>query len=230
MKTFKISFIALIFLILSCSKDDEPTPAPAPILDPTSVTDIDGNIYPVLKICGKFWMTENLRTTKYNDGGIIPTGLSNTGWAETTIGACAIYGDVVANNIIYGKLYNWYAANNIKLAPTGWHVASDAEWTSLVECLGGTSVAGGKMKSTSGLWVAPNTGATNSSGFNCLPGGFKSYLSASYGLLGSSANFWGSNQRNLTQGEYLDLRANFASVSLNGANKTFGYSVRCLKD
>ena len=228
MKTIKFLLCTIILIISSCSKDDEPTPAPIP--EPTTVTDIDGNVYPISKICGKFWMTENLRTAKYNDGTIIPTGLNNTAWTATTTGACAIYGDVNANNIIYGKLYNWYAANNIKLAPIGWHVATEAEWIALVDCLGGTSVAGGKMKSTSTLWNAPNLGADNSSGFNGLPSGFKSSINATYYSRGNEANYWGSNERNATQGEYLDLKSDFASVSFNGANKTFGYAVRCIKD
>jgi uncharacterized protein (TIGR02145 family) len=230
MKTTKLRlFIVLLIMTftLSCSKDDAP---PTPIPDPTSVTDIDGNVYPVSKICGKFWMTENLRTTKYNDGTTIPTGLSNTAWAATTTGACAVYGDLTANNIIYGKLYNWYAANNTKLAPTGWHVATEAEWIALIDCLGGTSVAGGKMKSTSSLWNTPNAGANNSSGFNCLPTGFKTYATGEYFALLNVASFWGSDQRNVTQGEYLELRYDFESVSFNGANKTFGYAVRCIKD
>ena len=231
MKTIKIQSLVLLlisFFMLSCSKDDEPVPAPVP--DPPSVTDIDGNVYPILKICDKFWMIENLRTTRYNDGTTITTGLSNASWASTTAGACAIYGDITANNITYGKLYNWYAANNIKLAPSGWHVATEAEWIALIDCLGGTSVAGGKMKSTSALWLAPNTGANNSSGFSCLPSGFRSYSSGSYASLGNVAYFWGSNERNATQGEYLDLRYDFASVAFNGANKTFGYAIRCVKD
>ena len=229
-KTLNNFFLALVMISMtittSCTKENFPVLV-AP--DPTSVTDVDGNVYPVAKICDKFWMLENLRTTKYNDGTIIPTGLSNTEWGNTTIGAYSVYGDVTTNNLTYGKLYNWYAGNNTKLAPTGWHVATENEWIALVECLGGSSIAGGKMKSTSSLWTSPNTGADNSSGFNGLPAGWKAG-SGSYALLGDAAYFWGSNERNTTQGEYLKLVNNMTSVALNGATKSFGYSIRCVKD
>jgi uncharacterized protein (TIGR02145 family) len=186
-------------------------------------------VYAVSKICDKFWMTENLRTTRYNDGTTIPTGLSNTAWGAASTGACAIYGDENSNNNTYGKLYNWYAAHDTKLAPAGWHVATEAEWTALVSCLGGTSVAGGKLKSTSSLWTAPNTGANNSSGFNVLPAGWKA-SSGTYALIGEASYFWGSNERNAGSGEYMKLSNDLASVAFNGATKSFGYSVRCVKD
>jgi uncharacterized protein (TIGR02145 family) len=235
MKNFKtiakIGVIAMTIFLLattttSCTKDNFPLLVPP---DPTTVTDIDGNVYPIAKICDKFWMTENLRTTRYNDGTVIPTGLSNTAWAASTTGACAFYSDTSANNLAYGKLYNWFAANNTKLAPTGWHVATEAEWVALIDCLGGSSVAGGKMKSTSALWATPNTGATNSSGFNGLPGGWKAG-SGNYALLGDAGYFWSSTERNATQGQYFLLSTNSASTATNGATKTFGYSVRCIKD
>lgn len=215
-----------IAITTSCTKENFPVLIGP---DPTSVTDIDGNVYPIAKICGKFWMLENLRTTKYNDGTIISNGLSNTEWGSTTNGACAVYSDLSTNNLTYGKLYNWYAANNTKLAPTGWHVATEDEWIALVECQGGSTIAGGKMKSTSSLWTSPNTGADNSSGFNAIPGGWKAN-SGSYALLSEAAYFWGSNERNSSQGEYIKLTNNLASVALNGATKSFGYSIRCVKD
>lgn len=219
-----VAVIFLTVLMFSCKKED---PMPA---DPTSVADIDGNIYTVVKICDKFWMTANLKTTRYNDGTEIPTNLTNTQWEATTAGAFAIYDATEANNALYGKLYNWFAASSGKLAPTGWHVATEAEWNELVTCLGGSGGAGGKMKSVSTLWEAPNTGASNSSGFSGLPAGFRGSSNGSYASKGTVANFWGSDQRNTTQGEYLQLSTSFASTSTNGATKQFGYSVRCVRD
>lgn len=219
------SFILLgILFSTSCKKDETPTNS-----DPTSVTDIDGNVYPVVKICGKFWMAENLRTTRYNDSTIIPTGLSNTAWGSTTLGAYAIYNDNPVNNTTYGKLYNWYAAHMTTLAPKGWHVATEAELLELSTCLGGSAIAGGKLKSTSTLWVSPNVEASNSSGFNAQPAGWRG-MGGGYSLLGEATYFWGSNERNSTQGEYLILQNDFGATRYNGATKTFGYSVRCVKD
>ncbi|MCC6186914.1 MAG: fibrobacter succinogenes major paralogous domain-containing protein, partial [Chitinophagaceae bacterium] len=150
-------------------------------------------------------------------------------WRITTTGAFAIYDGSSINNDTYGKLYNWYAASSGKLAPKGWHIPSRAEWETLVENLGGTSVAGGKLKSTSSLWMAPNTGATNSSGFSALPSGWKSN-SGGYSLIGESAYWWASTPRNTTQGDYLRVDNNLVGSAVNGATNQFGYAIRCLKD
>lgn len=223
---YTITFILSAFVSFSCKKK-EPTPTPTPA--PTSVTDIDGNVYAVVKICDKFWIAENLRTTRYNDGVLIPTNLTDAQWSAATTGAFAIYDDAMANNTTYGKLYNWFAASSGKLAPTGYHVATEAEWNALVTCLGGSGVAGGKLKAVSSLWEAPNVGATNSSGFLCLPSGYRS-TNGPYALKGKNAYFWAADQRNATQGEYILLSADFQTTATNGANKQFGYSVRCVKD
>lgn len=225
MKKYFFYAAALVFLAVATSSCKKETSTP----DPTSVTDIDGNTYPVVKICGKFWMAENLKTTRYSDGAAIPTNLTNAQWDVTTSGAFAIYDADAANNATYGKLYNWFAASSGKLAPAGWHVATEAEWNELVTCLGSSRVAGGKMKSISTLWDAPNTGADNSSGFSGLPAGYRS-MNGPYALKGRAAYFWGADQRNATQGEYLLLSADFATTAVNGATKQFGYSVRCVRD
>src|SRR5262245_47721661 len=124
-------------------------------------------------------MNKNLSVTKYRNGDPIPQVKKNAKWATLTTGAwCWLNND--SANSIYGRLYNWYAVNDPRgLAPAGWHIPSDSEWTTLQTFLGGDSVAGGKMKSTgtikagTGLWRFPNTGATNSSGFTALPGGWR---------------------------------------------------------
>jgi len=222
-----------LFGALGCKKkttSTPQTPTVTPVVtDPTSVTDVDGNVYPVLRICGKLWMTQNLKTTRYNDSTFITTGLSNTLWTSAITGAYSIYNSLPVNDTIYGKLYNWFAANNLKLAPKGWHVASETEWTELVNCLGGFAVAGGKMKSTSTLWNSPNTGANNSSGFNGLPGGYRG-TSGNYNVLGNTGYWWASNQRNATQGEYINLDNAMVQTAQNGATKQFGYSIRCIRD
>jgi uncharacterized protein (TIGR02145 family) len=220
MKKVLFFAFAISTLFLSCKKDDAN-------LEP--VKDIDGNEYTVVKIGDQYWMTENLKVSKYKDGTTIATGLSDSAWDATAAGAYALHGDLASNNEVYGKLYNWHAASSGKLAPTGWHVPTRAEWTQLVEFLGGSSVAGGKLKSTSSLWVAPNAGADNSSGFAGLPGGNKSNLGG-YVSLGEVGYFWASSERNSTQGDYTSLLTALASSASNGATKEFGMSVRCVKD
>lgn len=223
--TFFLLLLILVSLLTSCKKETTTTP-PTPI----TVTDIDGNVYPTVTIGGAVWMAENLRTTKYNDGTLITTGLDPVSWATNTTGAYTIYDNLTTNNTTYGKLYNWYAVHTGKLAPTGWHVATEAEFATLITNLGGAAIAGGKMKSTSTLWDSPNTGATNSSGFNGLPGGYFSYLGTGFNSLGSIGYFWANSERNATQGEYTNISKSTAATLSNGANKTFGYSVRCVKN
>jgi uncharacterized protein (TIGR02145 family) len=231
LKQTQLNFSIIILLLIiaigfnSCKKTTEPILTP----DPTSVADADGNVYGVIKIGSQFWMSENLRTTKYNDGTLISTNLDNASWSSATVGAYAIYDDNVANNSIYGKLYNWHAVNTGKLAPIGWHVANTSDWNALVTALGGSSVAGGKMKSTSTLWNAPNTDATNSSGFSGLASGYRA-TTGGYSTLGNTGYFWSSKERNSTQGDYLSLSHSSATSFSNGATKTFGYAVRCVKD
>ena len=135
----------------------------------------------------QIWSSTNLDVTTYRDGTPIPQVTDPTQWASLTTGAWCYYGNSTANGTTYGKLYNWYAVAGIHdtdpstpnktLAPQGWHVPSDAEWSTLTDFLGGESVAGGKMKSTgTSLWQSPNTVATNESGFTGLPGGARSFI------------------------------------------------------
>lgn len=208
----------------------------------TTVTDIDGNVYNVVEIGSQCWMQENLKTSKYRDGSSIPTGLNNTTWQNTTFGAYAIYNNDQANDITYGKLYNWYAVNdNRGLCPNGWHIPSDDEWKALEMFLGmsqsdadlignnrGTD-EGGKLKSTSNLWLSPNTGATNNSGFTGLPGGLR-INDGNYGNVSSQGAFWSTTENgNNVFGRALLWTYSQAARSSN-LYRTFGYSCRCLKD
>ena len=120
------------------------------------------------------WIKENLNVATYRNGDIIPQVTDPTAWAALTTGAWCYPNNDPANEAIYGKLYNWYAVNDSRgLAPQGWHVATDAELTTLGTNLGGDNVAEGKMKSTgTSYWARTNTDATNSSVFSGLPGGY----------------------------------------------------------
>ena len=138
-----------------------------------TVTDIDGNTYNTVQIGTQVWMSENLKTSRYRNGGSIPYVVGNSDWQALTTGAWSNYNHDAANDPIYGKLYNWYTTLGDTLCPAGWGVPTDDEWTTLTTYLGGESVAGGKMKSVgTAYWNDPNTGATNESGFSVLPGGF----------------------------------------------------------
>ena len=202
-----------------------------------NISDVDGNTYKTVYIGTQQWMAENLKVSNYNDGTAIPNVTDNALWENTTTGAWSYYNNDVANNVKYGKLYNWYAVSKItngnkNVCPTGWHSPTDDEWTVLTDYLGGSGGAGGKMKEVGTTsWNNPNTYATNTSLFSALPGGHRIGSGSYYGV-GTDGWWWSS-----TETEY---DTDFASVrgiynSLGGAgrgndNKKAGLSVRCLRD
>ncbi len=181
-------------------------------------------------ICSQVWMIKNLDVTTYRNGDAIPQVTDATAWANLTTGAWCYYNNDAANGPIYGKLYNWYAVNDVRgLAPSGYHVPSDAEWTTLETCLGGSSVAGGAMKEVGiAHWLTPNTGATNSSGFTGLPGGFRDG-SGTFGVISRIAFWWSSTGVQSTAWyRFIDCNnSNFYSANIS---KNSGFSVRCVKD
>lgn len=198
-----------------------------------TVTDIDGNVYPVITIGTQTWMKENLKTTHYQNGEAIPTGLSDDLWGTTTSGSFAIYNNDAANNNVYGKLYNWYAAiDSRKIAPAGWHVATKAEWLTLISSLGGFATAGETMKEA-GLthWNTPNTGATNNSGFTGLPSGNRINTGA-YTFKGNGGYWWTTSEDGpgSADAEAIGLFYNDIEVAQISGSKSYGVSIRCVKD
>jgi len=193
------------------------------------VVDIDGNYYDTVHIGNQIWFKQNLKTTRYRNGGNIPYVLGNTDWQALTTGAWSYYAHDPANDAIYGKLYNWFTTQGDTICPTGWHVPSDSEWTILIDYLGGESVAGGKMKSIgTDYWYNPNTGATNVSGFSALPGGFRNYVGSFYNIR-ITAFFWSATSGGGIAG--IRLLGNFSGiVERQDMNKLNGLSIRCLRD
>jgi uncharacterized protein (TIGR02145 family) len=195
------------------------------------VTDIDGNIYNTVQIGNQVWMSENLKTTRYRNGGQIPNVTTdNAAWGNLTTGAWSYYNNDVSNNAIYGKLYNWYTTLGDTLCPTGWGVPTDAEWTTLTTYLGGESVAGGKMKIIgNAYWNDPNTGAINSSGFSVLPGGYRNDNGSFYSVR-DGAFFWSATENDNVNAWYRYLNSYNGNVYRSIDIKSFGASVRCLRD
>lgn len=142
-------------------------------IDGMTVTDIDGNIYHTIKIGTQVWMVENLKTKHYINGDLIPNITNLIEWDNLKTGAYCDFDNNAAYSEIYGKLYNWYTIKDArKIAPTGWHVSSYEDWATLCDYLGGTSIAGGKLKEVGvDYWYEPNVGATNEVGFTALEGG-----------------------------------------------------------
>jgi uncharacterized protein (TIGR02145 family) len=217
-----------------------------------TVKDIDGNTYNTVQIGTQCWTKENLKVSKYNDGTTIPldtsggpggNGLGQT-WGARSTGARTIYANDNTNLATYGYLYNWYAVNGIvtegntsykNLCPSGWHIPSDAEWTTLTNYLGGESVAGGKMKTIgTAYWNSLNTGADNSSDFSALPGGYRHGI-GSFSIARLEAVFWSATEYDNIFFAWLRyLIANNSSVvrnyNINSSSKLTGASVRCLRD
>ena len=195
---------------------------------PGTVTDYDGNVYNVISIGSQFWLMQNLKTTHYKNGTSIPNVTNNTTWAGLTTGAYCDYDNTPANSATYGRIYNWYAVNTGNLCPTGWHVPTDAEWTTLTNYLGGESIAGGKLKATT-LWNSPNAGATNSSGFTAFPGGGRA-SNGPYSYVGYFGFWWSSTESNTASAWRRTMGYGGSSVDRLDLGNTYGFSVRCLRD
>ena len=207
---------------------------PNPCNGQTSVT-WGGHTYPLVEIGCQCWFEENLRYS-----GSIPEVVTQSQWIEsgsnfgnTEEPAWCYYDNDPANEALYGKLYNWFAVKTGTLCPQGYHIPTDAEWTTLIDHLGGTSVAGGKLKATTG-WQAPNEGATNSSGFSGLPAGWRSSSSAfdDFYLVGETTRWWSSTEEGYYShiGGYIELESSTDNALLDSWHKSTGVSCRCIKD
>jgi len=208
------------------------TPTTTTTSSSSTTTTTTTSAIPNVVIGTQRWSTINLDVSTYRDGTPIPEVTDPTEWANLTTGAWCYYDNDPANGPVYGKLYNWYAVNNIAnggLAPVGQHIPTDTEWNTLITFLGGESVAGGKMKSTDMLWISPNVGATNESGFTGLPGGFQFFFGG-FSNIGSGGLWWTLTEFNATNVWYYTL-SNFTDDSGRGnSNKNSGFSVRCIID
>ena len=182
-------------------------------------------------IGSQVWAKRNLDVAYYRNGDPIPQVTDPTQWANMTTGAWCYYNNDPANGAIYGKLYNWYAVNDPRgLAPEGWHVPSDAEWTTLTTFLGGASVAGGKLKETGTThWLSPNTGATNETGFTALPGGWRTENGSST-YLGISGDWWTTTTSSSNSAWDRYIANTLIIVDAVSILKNEGLSIRLIKD
>ena len=215
---------ALLMLFWGCKKtEDDPS-------TPSKVTDIDGNVYHTVTIGTQVWMVENLKVTKYNDGTAIPLVTDITSWGNlVTPGYCWYNNDEPANKNLYGALYNGYVISSGKLAPSGWHIPTDAEWTVLATHLGGEDIAADKLKEAGSFhWGMMNTGATNTSGFTALPGGYR--LGTGQFIGNGYVGFWWSSTTYGYGYRYIFMYDDESKVGSNNINKEFGHSIRCIRD
>lgn len=225
-KYFKPLFILLSSaVIIACSGDETSSSSKTAVASRPTVPVNDSKV----RIGTQVWMTKNLNVSRYRNGDSIPQVTDLNEWASLTTGAWCYYENDLNYGKVYGKLYNWYAVNDPRgLAPQGWHVPSDTEWETLITFLGGTTVAGGSLKATTS-WTAPNTGATNSSGFTGLPGGFRRFFGYFNGI-GIDGQWWSSTEFDTDNAYFRTLGYTDQYMFRDGDYKIGGLSVRCVKD
>jgi uncharacterized protein (TIGR02145 family) len=199
----------------------------------TTTTTSCQNIVPEPIIIGtQTWSLYNLDVTTYRNCDPIPQVTDPTEWINLTTGAWCYYNNDPANGAIYGKLYNYYAITDPRgLAPVGWHVSSKAEWDTLQIFLG-PATAGGALKETGTThWNAPNTGATNSTGFTALGGGFRfAATGGNFVTLKTYGAFWTTTTIPPSSKEVVRLDFNSAAFGGFAADLADGCSIRLVKD
>lgn len=216
----------LLFFTNSCTRHEEFENNPGTVIDQ------DGNVYHTIVIGTQIWMVENLKTTRYRNGESIAGVSDDTKWNSLSIGAFCNYDNNPTNSAIYGRLYNWYAVSDSRvIAPKGWHVPSDEEWTTLTNYLvGGESLAGGKLKEAGiSHWLKPNTDATNNTGFTALPGGDRSFSGTFLGI-GYGSYYWCSSEDDYSDAFCRTIYCNSSEVNKSSLYKTVRISIRCVKD
>lgn len=175
------------------------------------------------------WMLSNLDVVTYQNGDSIPKVTDTTAWKNLTTGAWCYYNNDSTHGALYGKLYNWYAVNDPRgLAPKGWHIPTKQEWSNVVLYLGGDIVAGGKLKTTD-LWLIPNTGATNETGFNGRPAGYRTE-SGYFTFLEQFTFWWTAKEHDSTTAVERSLGYNYPDSYMYFYDKRYGMSVRCVKN
>ena len=196
------------------------------------IADYDNNSYKWVKIENQIWMAENLKTTKYRDGTAIPNITDSADWGNLTTGAYCDYDNLPTNGTIYGRLYNWHAAvDSRNLCPAGWHVPTHDEWESLNTYLGHGLTAGGKLKETGTTsWSAPNTDATNETGFTALPGGFRSGYKVAFSDLNIMGAWQSATAMDASNSYGACVVYNYGWLATVQGNQENGFSVRCVKD
>jgi uncharacterized protein (TIGR02145 family) len=211
------------------------------------VTDIDGNIYKTVRIGNRVWMAENLRTTRCNNGTELSIFKFNKHWPNINIPSYSWYNNDIKYKETFGALYNWYAINSNVLAPKGWHIATNDEWSELVDFLVFESRTIksvddlGKALATTKGWdestnlnaIGNNPSTNNKTGFSAIASGFRDFK-GSFENAGKDCNWWTATEENsfgsdFAWSRHLDYNKKKLESSSH-CNKLEGFSVRCVKD
>jgi uncharacterized protein (TIGR02145 family) len=235
--------VILITAVASCEKNDESN---GDGQSAGTLTDADGNVYNTIKMGSQVWMAENLRTTKYNDSIEMKNVSSDEQWDTLSTGAYCSYDNLESNVTTYGMLYNWYAINSGKLAPAGWHVPTEEDWTNLENYLiaNGYNYDGTKdldkiaksLASTTGWTVSDSPGSpganpekNNATGLTALPGGYRIKEGGFYAL-GAFCSWWSASECTADGACCRWIYYSESYFSSVASYKASGASVRLIKD
>jgi uncharacterized protein (TIGR02145 family) len=240
-------YLLFLYIVISINCAEKPAPfRPATQSgtnnETSTMTDQDGNVYRTVKIGNQWWMAENLKVTHYRNGEAIPNVTDAAAWSNLSSGAYCDYDNNTSNVSTYGRLYNWYAVSDSRnIAPSGWHVPTNAEWKKLEMYLGmsqsdadaenwrGDNVAG-KLKETGySHWASPNTDANNESGFTALPAGVRNPSGEFYWIRLANYLWTSDTPQPWIRGLNYD-RPGMARGSVTAEHIVDGYSIRCIKD
>lgn len=181
----------------------------------------------IVTIGTQVWMLKNLDTVRYNNGDPIPEVQDATTWLSLTTGAWCWYNNSPINGSIYGRLYNQYVVLDPRgITPPGWHVPTQTDFNTLITFAGGATVAGGAIKQAGfTTWNSPNTGATNSTGFTSLGGGYRRNDTGAFNSINAFAGYWSSTS-------FIRFAMNNISAAAGTAtvNSLPGFYIRCIKD
>ena len=236
--------VLLLAFATACDKTDDPG---GDFPSAGTVKDADGNKYNTVKIGTQVWTVENLKTTKYNDGTPIPNVTDDEEWANLTTGAYCNYDNLESNAEIYGRLYNWHAVNTGKLAPAGWHVPTDDDWTILENYLiaNGYNYDGtldedkiAKSLCAKTNWELSDEAGTpgaapennNSTGFTALPGGSRYSRDGSFDGIGEYGLWWSSTEYSASRAYHRLLSYSSKDLYRGSNYKANGFSVRLVRD
>jgi len=195
------------------------------------VTDIDGNVYPVISIGKQVWMAENLKTTRFNDGNPIALVTNDKAWKELQTPAYCWFNNDIENKEVFGALYNWYTVNTKKLCPKGWHVPSKFEWVDMIIFLGDENLAGAKLKEEGNEhWKNSIIISTNEFGFTALPAGTRLMEGNFPDFSSQIAVWWSATEYNQKDAWNRGLFFSSSKIYSGFENKKNGFSVRCIRD
>lgn len=240
LRTIRNLGIQLIAFVLLMATACTSTVTPPVMGD--NVTDVDGNVYQTVIIGTQTWMIENLKTTHYNDSTAIPLVKDSAVWVNLNSPAyCWYNNDSVSYKEVYGALYNWYTVNTGKLAPKGWHIPTDADWTTLENEVSQYYFQSGsiaKILASTTHWQSSISSSAigfdfkknNSSGFSALPGGQRINNAYNFNKVDSIGTWWSSTSKTDSTALTLALQYNLSTVDRNNYMKKSGLSIRCIKD